>query len=90
MKSLTLTSPGGLDRLQLTDQPSPVPASGEVLVRWHASTLNYHDYLVATGAIPVAEGRVPMSDGAGEVIGIGEGVTRWKKGDKVMSLFFPN
>lgn len=90
MKSLTLTSPGGLDRLQLTNQPSPVPASGEVLVRWHASTLNYHDYLVATGAIPVADGRVPMSDGAGEVIGIGEGVTRWKKGDKVMSLFFPN
>lgn len=89
MKALHLTSPGGLDRLQLTAQPSPVPASGEVLVRWHASSLNYHDYLVATGAIPVADGRVPMSDGAGEVIGIGDGVTKWMIGDKVMSLFFP-
>ena len=81
---------GGLDNLKIVDRPSPTPSQGEILVQWHATSLNFHDYLVAVGGIPVPENRVPMSDGAGEVIGIGEGVTKWKVGDKVMSMFFPN
>ncbi|HKK75741.1 MAG TPA: NAD(P)-dependent alcohol dehydrogenase [Saprospiraceae bacterium] len=80
----------GLDLLQLTETDRPTPAAHEVLVRWRATSLNYHDYLVAIGAIPVPAGRVPMSDGAGEVVAVGEGVEQWKTGDRVMSLFFPN
>lgn len=81
---------GGLDKLQVVERADPTPSTGEVLVRWHATSLNFHDYLVALGAIPVAEDRIPMSDGAGEIVALGEGVIDWKVGDKVMSLFFPN
>lgn len=84
-----ITNGGGLDNLKIVERPNPTPAKGEVLVKWHATSLNFHDYLVAIGGIPVPENRVPMSDGAGEIIAIGEGVTKWKIGDKVMSLFFP-
>ena len=89
MKSIQ-TNSGGLDKLKIIERPSPTPSFGEILVRWHATSLNFHDYLVAVGGIPVPTERIPMSDGAGEVISIGEGVTKWKVGDKVMSMFFPN
>ena len=89
MKSI-ITNGGGLDNLKIVERLNPTPATGEILVQWHATSLNFHDYLVAVGGIPVPENRIPMSDGAGEVIGIGEGVTKWKVGDKVMSMFFPN
>jgi NADPH:quinone reductase-like Zn-dependent oxidoreductase len=88
MKTITVKSPGGLDNLQIIDRPDPEPKAGEIKVRWHATSLNYHDYLVAIGAIPVMDGRVPMSDGAGEVIEVGPEVYDWEVGDKVMSLFF--
>lgn len=90
MKSVVVKQPGGLDKLAIIESNDPQPAAGEVLVRWHATSLNFHDYLVAIGGIPVPDGRIPMSDGAGEVVAIGEGVSKWKEGDKVMSLFFPN
>lgn len=89
MKVIEVHSPGGLDRLKVTERVQPVPKKGEVLVRWHATSLNYHDYLVALGAIPVVNGRIPMSDGAGEIVAIGEDVMDWKAGDRVMCLFFP-
>lgn len=90
MKVIEVQSPGGLDKLAVVERPTPSPGAGEILVQWHATSLNYHDYLVAIGAIPVPEGRLPMSDGAGEIIALGEGVTDWQVGDKVMSMFFPN
>ena len=77
-------------KLQLVDVEVPAPADDEILVKWHATSLNYHDYLVAMGVIKVDDGRVPMSDGAGEIIDVGEKITKWKVGDKVMSLFFPD
>ena len=88
MKSVVVQKPGGLENLAIVERDKPQPKAGEILVRWHATSLNFHDYLVAIGGIPVADGRIPMSDGAGEVIGIGENVYDWKVGDKVMSLFF--
>ncbi len=88
MKTIIVKSPGGLNQLKVIDRPEAQPKAGEILVRWHATSLNYHDYLVATGGIPVMDGRVPMSDGAGEVIALGPDVFDWKIGDKVMSLFF--
>jgi NADPH:quinone reductase-like Zn-dependent oxidoreductase len=52
MKGVALRSPGGLDRLELIEMPDPgPPGPGDIRVRLHASSLNYHDYLVATGKI---------------------------------------
>jgi len=89
MKVIEIQNDGGLDNLKVVERPDPDPKHGEVLVRWHATSLNYHDYLVAMGLIKVMPGRIPMSDGAGEIVGMGEGVLDWKVGDKVMSQFFP-
>ena len=90
MKAMQLKKPGGLENLISVDADVPEPQADEVRVRWHATSLNYHDYLVAVGGIPVEDCRVPMSDGAGVIDAVGENVTRWQAGDKVMSLFFPD
>ncbi|MDP5054437.1 MAG: NAD(P)-dependent alcohol dehydrogenase [Congregibacter sp.] len=90
MQCVHLVKPGGLDHLTLAEAPERPPGAGELQVRIHASSLNFHDYLVAAGLLPVSDGRVPMSDGAGEVMAVGEGVTDFAIGDRVMSVFFPN
>lgn len=90
MRAVVIKQPGGLDNVQLVKREAKQPKADEVLVNWHATSLNYHDYLVAVGAIPVSDQRVPMSDGAGEIAAIGDDVTQWKVGDKVMSTFFPD
>lgn len=90
MRTVVVKQPGGLDNLQLVKREPRQLKSDEVLVNWHATSLNYHDYLVAIGAIPVEDGRVPMSDGAGEIVAIGDDVSQWNVGDKVMSTFFPD
>lgn len=89
-KGVVVKSNEGSVQLKLVDMDNSMPSSTEIKVRWHASSLNYHDYLVGNGSIPVSEGRVLMSDGAGEIIEVGSNVESWKVGDKVMSLFFPN
>ena len=90
MKAVTLAAPGGLDRLTLGDRPDPgAPGPGEVRVRVHASSLNYHDLGVVSGAMKAADGRIPMSDGAGVVEAVGEGVADLRAGEHVVSLFFP-
>ncbi len=91
MKGIVLRSPGGLARLELVDMPDPGdPGPGEIRVRLRASSLNFHDYAVVTGRMPTADGRVPMSDGAGVVEAAGEGVTGFAAGDRVFSCFFPD
>ncbi len=90
MKRITLSKPGGLDQLQLSEAPEPgQPGPGEIRVRVHASSLNFHDYAVVVGAIPTEDDRIPMADGAGTVEAVGEGVTEFKAGDNVVSTFFP-
>ncbi len=79
-----------LDTLTVTQEPIPVPGLGEALVRVRATSLNYHDYLVVAGHIPQPAGRVPMSDGAGEVAALGPNVTGIGVGDHVMGAFFPH
>lgn len=91
MKAIQITGTDGLASLKLNDVPQPVPAHGEVLIRIRAVSLNYRDYMnVAgikgvTGPIP----RIPCSDGAGEVISMGEGVKGWATGDRVVIPFMP-
>ena len=90
MRAMTHAAAGGLDQLKLVDMADPgPPSSGEIRVRIHASSLNYHDYLVANGSIPTAEGRIMMSDGAGVVEAVGDGVAEFARGDQVVSVFFP-
>jgi NADPH:quinone reductase-like Zn-dependent oxidoreductase len=84
-----LKTPGGLENLKLVEENQPEPRPGELLVRIRASSLNFHDDMVVTGKIPCADGRVPMTDGAGEVIAVGENVTEFKVGDNVVGTFFP-
>ena len=90
MKQLTVSAPGGLDRLELGEAPDPgAPGPGEVRVRVHASSLNYHDYLVVSGGTRTEDGRIPLADGAGVVEAVGEGVDDLAEGDAVVSCFFP-
>lgn len=90
MKSIVLKAPASLETLTLIDAKDPAaPGPGEIAVRLHASSLNFHDYLVCIGMIPTPDGRIPMSDGAGDVVAVGDGVTEFKAGDRVVSTFFP-
>lgn len=83
----------GLDQLAVVERPRPEPGPGQVRVRIRATSLNYRDLLVAEGRY----GRgglkyplVPLSDGAGEVVAVGPGVSRLVPGDRVAGNFFQN
>ncbi len=90
MKIIALQSPGGLDRLSVSERADPgQPGPGEIRVALHGSTLNYHDLGIALGKMPSDDGRVPLADGAGLVEAVGEGVTEFAVGDMVVSCFFP-
>ena len=90
MKAIRLQGSGGLERLTVVEIDEPrEPQEGGILVRLYASSLNYHDYLVASGKIPTADGLIPLSDGAGIIERIGEGVSEFAVGDHVVSCFFP-
>jgi NADPH:quinone reductase-like Zn-dependent oxidoreductase len=80
----------GIDALVKVERPNPKPAYRQVLVKVVACSLNYRDLAIARGTyrLPVREDIIPLSDGAGEVIEIGEGVRRVKVGDKVAGNFF--
>ena len=72
MKAVTLRKPPGIDSLDLVERDDPgAPGIGEIRVRVHASSLNYHDLGVVMGMLPTDEGRIPLSDGAGVVEAIG-------------------
>lgn len=84
-----MTGPG-VDQLRRTETEVEPPAPGEVQLRIRASSLNYHDYVTLSGLIPWIEyPRVPLSDGCGEITVVGEGVTGFKPGDRVVTLFYP-
>lgn len=90
MKAYEIQSNAGIDALKLCDRPQPEPGTGQVLVKVKATSLNYRDLLVAEGQYgsAVQYPLIPMSDGAGEVVAVGEGVTRVKVGDRVAGIFF--
>lgn len=82
----------GLENLELATLPDPKPQRGEVLVKVHAVSLNYRDLMVVLGKYnpKMHLPRIPCSDGAGEVVAAGEGVTRVQTGDRVAGVFMQN
>lgn len=90
MKAVRLGEHASLDTLELVNLQDPgAPGPGEIRVRLHASSLNYHDLSVVTGVLKASAGRIPMSDGAGVVEAVGDGVADFRAGDHVVSTFFP-
>lgn len=89
MRAAIAHAGAGADAVTIEEQPVPVAGPGEALVRITAATLNFRDLLGVNGQLP-GLGRpsyVPVSDGAGEVVAVGDGVTRVKIGDRVTPLF---
>jgi NADPH:quinone reductase-like Zn-dependent oxidoreductase len=80
----------GIEALTQVERPDPKPAHRQVLVKVKACSLNFRDLAIARGSyrMPVRDNIVPLSDGAGEVIEAGPGVTRFKAGDRVAGNFF--
>ncbi|MBL8553956.1 MAG: NAD(P)-dependent alcohol dehydrogenase [Phenylobacterium sp.] len=93
MRALNVSAPWGLDAIQVVEKPDPTPGPGQVLVRMKAVSLNYRDLLMVNGMHGRAPAQTtdvitPFSDGCGYVEAVGEGVTRFKAGDRVATLFF--
>lgn len=86
-----ITLGDGINNLKLSELPVPEPKANEILLKITAASLNYRDLLVINGVEswkPLSL-RIPISDGVGEVVAVGSGVSRWKAGDRVAGLFLP-
>ena len=90
MKVFQIRDDWSMAHLRLGERPDPRPGPGQVLLRMKAASLNYRDLVVPmrgygshTGTLPL----IPISDGVGEVVEAGAGVTRAKPGDRVCPLF---
>jgi len=91
MKAAKRGQTPGIENIVIEQVAEPgEPGPGEVRVRIHANSLNFHDYAVAAGMMPSEAGRLLLSDGAGVVESVGAGVTTLKAGDHVVSCFFPD
>lgn len=88
-KAIILETGGGYDKVTVGFRDALPPKAGEITVRLHANSLNYHDFAVVSGMWGPTEPRIPMADGAGVVAAVGEGVTEFAVGDHVVSTFFP-
>ena len=82
----------GVDSLEFVERPTPTPGPGEVLVGVCAISFNFRDLMMIRGDYnpKMKLPRIPCSDGAGEVVAVGEGVTAWKPGDRVAGIFMQN
>ena len=88
MKALLSITPGGPETLVLTDVPDPTPGRGQLLVRVRACSINYPDVLIIEDKYQFKPQRpfAPGGEIAGEVVGLGEGVTGWAVGERVMAM----
>lgn len=89
MHVMRIHHPASLDNIRPGDAEAPAPGAGEIKVRLRAASLNFRDGLVASGFFPAPDGVIPLSDGAGDVVEIGAGVSDFKPGDAVVSTFHP-
>jgi NADPH:quinone reductase-like Zn-dependent oxidoreductase len=90
MKCYVIPTPKGIDSLSLVERSDPTPGPRQVLVRVRATSLNYRDLITIEGSAARAAPKpdlIPLSDGAGEVVAVGPGVSRIKVGDRVAGCF---
>ncbi len=92
MRAWQISQEFGIDNLKLTEQPDPEPGYGQIAIRVQATSLNYRDLMTVKygGMRGLKQPLIPLSDGAGEVVAIGQDVTRLKPGDRVAGIFFQN
>ncbi len=91
MKAYILEETGiGVGAWKMTNLPDPTPGPEEVLIGVRATSLNYRDLRVAKGSYGknLKKNCIPLSDGAGEILALGEGVSQFKVGDRVAAGFF--
>lgn len=89
MKAWQVARDWSIEGMDLVDLPDPTPGPGQVAVRMRAASLNYRDLLTVQGKGGVSRlPLIPFSDGAGEVVAVGDGVTRVAVGDRVSPMFF--
>ncbi|HSG55598.1 MAG TPA: NAD(P)-dependent alcohol dehydrogenase, partial [Paracoccaceae bacterium] len=93
MRVFQIEGDWGMANLRLSDRPKPVPGPGQILIKMHMAALNARDLIVpergygrATGELPL----IPLSDGVGEVVETGPGVTCVAVGDRVCPTYFQN
>jgi NADPH:quinone reductase-like Zn-dependent oxidoreductase len=90
MRCYILSTPGSIDGLLLVERPDPAPGPRQVLVRVRATSLNYRDLITVEGKYARAAPKpdlIPLSDGAGEIVAVGPGVSRFKVGDRIAGCF---
>ena len=92
MRAWQINQEFGIENLTLADRPDPQPGHGQIAIRVKATSLNYRDLMTVKygGMRGLKMPLIPLSDGAGEVVATGEGVTRVKPGDRVAGIFFQN
>jgi NADPH:quinone reductase-like Zn-dependent oxidoreductase len=90
MKCVEIVATAGFDGLRIAERPTPGPGPRQVLVRMRAASFNWRDIMILRGgyARGVPLPRIPLSDGAGEIVECGAEVTRVKPGDRVCGTFF--
>ena len=88
MKALLSHEPGGPDTLRIADLPDPKPGPGDLLVRVRAAAINYPDVLIIEDKYQLKPPRpfAPGGEIAGEVLAVGEGVTEWQAGDRLIAV----
>ena len=87
-KAIILKAGGGYHNVTIGTREAVPPKAGEITVRLHANSLNYHDFAVVSGVWAPTEARISMADGAGVVTAVGAGVTEFTVNDHVASTFF--
>ncbi|MGY3314130.1 NADPH:quinone reductase-like Zn-dependent oxidoreductase [Peribacillus simplex] len=89
MKTIQLKNGFGFEELTMVELDIPTPGPKEVLIRMRAASLNYRDLVVLSGLMPIEVKFpfIPLSDGAGEIVAVGQGVTRFQVGHRVAGNF---
>jgi NADPH2:quinone reductase len=88
MTAIAISAPGGPEVLVPEERPVPQPGPGEILLKVAAAGVNRPDIMQRQGLYPPPKGApdIPGLEVAGEVVALGDNVTRWERGDKVMAL----
>ena len=90
MRAWEINQEFGIEQLHCIERPDPQPGPHQICIRVKATSLNYRDLMTVKhgGLRGLKQPLIPLSDGAGEVVAVGEGVSRVKTGDRVAGIFF--